>query len=144
MRSAIRSLALGAALALTCVSLAMAMGPEASQTQSRAAASDQRVLVLLRMPAQHFRPGSDYGGSYGDGQGRSARWGAASRLARAHGVSLVDEWPMPLLGVDCYVMRVRPDEMIETALKRIAGDPEIVWSQPMQVFRTEGSAPIAR
>ena len=105
----------------------------------------QGILVMLRMPLDHHRPDAAYGGDYGDQFTVAARRRMAQRIARRYGLDYVgDGWEMPLLGVDCYVMRVRPDEMIETAMKRIAGDPEIVWSQPMHVFSAQGSGSISR
>lgn len=123
----------------------LALGALPARAAPTVPAGGQGILVMLRMPLDHHRPDAAYGGDYGDQFTVAARRRMAQRIARRYGLEFVDDgWPMPLLGVDCYVMRVRPDEMIETALKRIAGDPEIVWSQPMQVFRTEGSAPISR
>ena len=124
---------------------ALALGASSAQAASTPPPGDHGILVMLRMPLDHHRPDAAYGGDYGDQFTVAARRRMAQRIARRYGLEFIDDgWPMPLLGVDCYVMRVRPDEMIETALKRIAGDPEIVWSQPMQVFRTEGAGPIAR
>jgi hypothetical protein len=145
----LRNLALALALALAPVSLTLRPGlilntsPTRAQTpQVRKAAAEAQlertVLVLLRMPPQHFRPGSSYGGGYGDGEGRSARWRAAQRLAHAHGVSLVDEWPMPLLGEDCFVMAVPAGQSVEEAAERLGKDPGVSWSQPMHSYQGKG------
>ena len=60
-----------------------------------AAQSQRQVLVMLRMPPPHYRPGGSYGGDYGNAPGRVARRREAGALAREHGLSLHDEWPMP-------------------------------------------------
>src|SRR5690349_19709023 len=76
--------------------------------QARAQATEptltRQVLVLVRLPATHFRPGGGYGGGYNDDLGRAAQRRLAVRIAKAHGLTLVDDWPMPLLGLDCFIM----------------------------------------
>jgi len=121
--------------------LAMAASPAcAAPTEP---SGDHGILVMLRMPQDHHRPDAAYGGDYGDQFTVAARRRMAHRIARRYGLEYAgDGWEMPLLGIDCYVMRVRADEMIETAMKRIAGDPEIVWSQPMHVYQAQG--PLSR
>jgi hypothetical protein len=137
MRSVARTLALVVALAITSVTMATAQA--ADPPQPDAAQSDRRILVMLRMAPQHFRPDSAYGGRYGDGEGRSARWRAALRLARDQGVTLVDEWPMPLVGVDCFVMVAPPGQSPEIAATRLARDPGVSWSEPMHTYRGQGA-----
>ena len=66
------------------------------------------MLVLLKLPAAHFRANQTYGGGYGDSAGQAARQRIAARLARQHGLAMVTNWPMPLVGVDCFVMQVPP------------------------------------
>lgn len=111
-------------------------GPARAQTGVADAATDGggQVLVLLRLPPPHLRPGADYGGGYGDGASRGARRRIAARLARANGLALVEDWPMPLLGVDCFVMAVpagRSPVAVAAALGALAG---VEWSQPMNAF----------
>ena len=77
----------------------------------------QQVLVLLNMPASHFRPEDFYSGGYSNSAGRSARRRAAAALARSYGLHMATDWPMPALGLDCYVMDVpanlRPAEVAQ-------------------------------
>jgi subtilisin family serine protease len=102
-----------------------------------------QVLVMLRLPPEHFRPGVSYGGGYGDSAGQAARKRVADRVARVHGLVLINSWPMPVLGVDCYLMSVpgarSPDE-VAAVLSR---DPEVAWSEAMKTFRgqTANGAP---
>jgi hypothetical protein len=102
---------------------------------------ERRILVMLRMAPQHFRPDASYGGGYGDGEGRSARWRTAQHLAQAQGVVLVDEWPMPSLGVDCYVMAAPRGSSVEAAVARLAHDPNVAWSEPMHTYHAQGDPP---
>ena len=99
--------------------------------------ANDEILVMLRMPPDHHRPNAVYGGGYGDPFALKARRRLAQRIARREGVEVVaDGWQMPLLGVDCYVMRVRPGETVESAIQRISADPEILWSQPMHIYQS--------
>lgn len=117
------------ALCLAAVCNACAAGDAARQ-----------VLVLLHLPAAHFRPDSAYSGAYGDSSGRAARRRVASELARVHGLMLIDDWPMPLLGVDCYVMAVPPDRAPEQAAQALGRDARVEWAQPMSVYRAQAEA----
>ena len=98
----------------------------------------QQVLVLLRMPPQHFRPGEGYSGGYVDGIGRSARRRVATQLAREHGLTLASDWPMPLLGVDCFVMTVPGERAAESVALLLSRDPRVEWAQTTNVYRAKG------
>ena len=134
--SILRGLALGLALVLTPVSLSWANGPGPPGLETPG--SERQILVLLRMPPEHYRPNSDYGGNYGDGEGRSARRRIALRLAQEQGVSLVDEWPIPVLGVDCFVMTAPANQSPDDVAARLARDPRVSWSQPMHTYHGRG------
>jgi subtilisin family serine protease len=134
------SLPYGRVLALiVLLVVAGAVGAQSPSTPGTGVSqSGSRVLVMLRMRPPHFRPGGSYAGSYGDGEGRSARWRAARRVAAAHGASIVDEWPMSLLGVDCYVMAVPAGQSVDALVAQISRDPAVSWAEPMQLFHAEG------
>ena len=140
MRRLVQSLALVFALVLAPASLTRASTADIPSPQAPAT-PDRRIVVMLRMVPQHFRPDSDYGGSYGDGEGRSARWQVAVRIAHQYGLSLVDEWPMPLLGVDCYVMAAPADQSSENVAARLSQDPGVSWSEPIHTYRGQGEPP---
>lgn len=95
--------------------------------------AERQVLVLLPMPAPHYRPDSAYAGSY-VGAGQAARRAAARDLARRHGLALVTDWPLPELGIDCYVMTVPAGQDVPAAAEALATDPRVSWAQPMNVY----------
>lgn len=103
-----------------------------------------QVLVLLRLPAPHVRVGADYAGGYGDGASRAARRRIAAALARRHGLAVIDDWPMPLLGVDCFVMAVRAGQQPAAVSAALAGDARVAWAQPVNLFATRGAATAGR
>jgi len=126
-------------LAFTSISAFAA--PAASQS------ADREILVMLDLPPPHYRPGSSYSGSYGDVQSSVARKRVAGQIARENRLELVDGWPMPLLGVDCYVMRVPAGLSVDEAVAKVSRSRLVKWSQPLQVYRAKSSAtgdPLAR
>jgi len=97
-------------------------------------AAAPRILVMLRLPPVHFRPDSAYGGGYTGDAGGLARRRLAAELASRHGLKLVQAWPMPAIGVDCFVMEKAGDEPLERALAALAQDPRVLWAQPVNLY----------
>ncbi|HEY9067897.1 MAG TPA: S8 family serine peptidase [Burkholderiaceae bacterium] len=113
----------------------------ATMTAPARAADDppRQVLVLLEMTTPHFRPDGNYSGGYADAAGRTARRRIAADLARTHGLRLATDWPMPALGLDCYVMDVPPPLQPDEIAARLAREPRVAWAQTMNVFRPLGA-----
>jgi subtilisin family serine protease len=103
--------------------------------------ASRQMLVMLHMPPPHFRAGADYGGGYGTGPGsdpgRPARRRVAQDLAHEHGLRIVDDWPMPVIGVDCFVME-GPAGTQAAQLSALARDPRVAWAQPVNLFHGMG------
>ena len=133
LRRILGSLLAALTLGLAAPAIAWSQPPARPQT-----APAQQVLVMVRLPPEHFRPGSNYSGGYAEGLNRSAERKLAARIARAHGLQLVDDWPMPLLGLDCFVMAAPPDQTAEQAAAALSTDPGVVWSEPMHLYQAEG------
>jgi subtilisin family serine protease len=123
-------------------------GPPSTPSPSESAAAlpaapevdaDLQILVLIRRPPEHFRPGSSYSGSYGDVAGRSARRRTAQGLARDNGLTLNSDWPITLLGVDCFVLSLAPGRAAERAalVQALARDPRVAWAQAMNVYQAQ-------
>jgi hypothetical protein len=100
----------------------------------------RQVLVMLRVPAAHYRPDASYGNDYANAPGRSARRRVAGELARAHGLALHDEWPMPALGVDCFVLDAPDPDSAARAALALAADPRVESAQAMQLFHSLAAA----
>jgi subtilisin family serine protease len=126
----IRTLLLAVLLACSAAAHPAAAEPDA--------AVPRQVLVLVPMPPPHFRPDGHYGGGYADPASRAAGRRTAAALARAYGLHMATDWPMPAIGMDCYVMDVpasmRPTELAE----RLGREPGVAWAQAMNVFHTLG------
>jgi subtilisin family serine protease len=97
-----------------------------------------QLLVMLRLPATHYRPDATYGGRYMDDSGGSGRRRRAEALAQQHGMTVVEGWAMSLLGIDCYVMRYKDNADAARIIEQLSRDPQVEWAQP--VARFEGMA----
>ncbi|MBO9647769.1 MAG: S8 family serine peptidase [Variovorax sp.] len=139
-----RLLLLGAWAIVLAGAQAPALAAPDEQTSTVAAAAvsapapNQQVLLLLRLPPEHYRPENAYSGGYGDGPAHGARRRMAAALARDHGLTLVTDWALPLLSVDCFVMIVPDDQSPENVARALSQDPRVAWAQPMNVFRAHG------
>ena len=102
--------------------------------------ASRQVLLMLRAPAQHVRPDAGYTGDYGQAPGHAARARIARRLAKANGLSLRTDWPMPALGLDCYVLEARDASAVAPAVAALARDPRVESVQAMQAFETLSDA----
>ena len=131
-------LAIIAALCASALVLGLS-GPAAARAPSHGV--DRQILVMVRLAPPHLRPHHDYGSGYGDDPGQAARKGQAKRIARKLGLTLVDNWPMPLVAVDCFVMEVPDGRSVDEAAAAAAREPGIAWAQPVQTFRTQGAIP---
>lgn len=127
---------------LTVALLAVAAGsiaPVAAGVPS--ASADREILVMIRIAPDHFRPSNGYSGGYGDELGRSARERIARRVARKYSLTLVDNWPMPMLGVDCFVMLVSDTRATGAAAEQVSHDSEVSWAEPVQQYTSRADAP---
>jgi subtilisin family serine protease len=97
-----------------------------------------QVMLMLRLPPPHFRADTSYAGSYRNDSGRSARRRIALALASAHELTLVADWPMPVLGVDCYVLALPPGADPARVVTLLSNDVRVVWAQPVASFRAMG------
>ena len=109
-----------------------------AQASVSAQSADREILVMLNLPPTHFKPSGSYGGSYGDVQSSIARKRVAASIARRNRLELIDSWPMPLLGVDCYVMRVPDGRPVSEVVASVSKDSRVKWSQPLQLYRAQG------
>ena len=96
------------------------------------------LLVMLRAPAMHDTPEAGYVGDYRNAPGRQARARIAHKLADANGLTVRNDWAMPALGVDCYVLQARDESAVAAAVEALAHDPRVESVQAMQQFEVLG------
>jgi subtilisin family serine protease len=123
--------------------LSGAVNVQASPLPEAVAASDdipsaRQILVLTKLDAGHFRLNSGYDGGYGSAQARSARQFLARRIARDHGLKLVDAWPMPLIELNCFIMAVPDGRSVTDVAKEVSKDPAVEFVEPMHIYEAKG------
>ena len=94
----------------------------------------REVLLMLRTPAVHATPEAGYIGDYRNAPGHKARARIARSLATAHGLTMQTDWPMPALGLDCYVLQAQDANAAAQAVAALAQDPRVESVQAMQRF----------
>jgi subtilisin family serine protease len=128
-------------LLLLCMAMLAATPAFASAPQTSTSAPERQILVMVKHPPDHYRPNGAYGGSYGDDLARSARRRLARRIAHDYGLKLVDDWPMPMMGLDCFVMAVTDGRSTQAAVEQVSRDSAVAWSQPVSIYRAQSAAP---
>jgi hypothetical protein len=96
-----------------------------------------QLLVMLKLPPPHYRSDGAYGAGYGDSAGLTARRRVARALAEENGLRLEDDWPMPMLGVHCFVMTLPARADAERTAQRLSEDKRVAWAQPLHVYKTQ-------
>jgi subtilisin family serine protease len=128
-----RSLALAfALLTVSAFAPAMAEAPNGP--------SDRQILVMVRQPPEHFRTDGAYTGGYGDTMSQSGRERIARGIARKYGLTFVENWPMPMIGMDCFVMRVPDGRSTTSAAEQVSHDANVSWAEPLAFYTARGLA----
>lgn len=120
--------------------LVAASTPSVGAAAEASVAPDRQILVMVRLAPDHYRIGGGYGaGSYGDQLAQSARERVARRVARRYGLMLLNNWPMPMIGVDCFVMAVPDGRSTDETSAMISRDSEVSWAEPITLYMARGS-----
>jgi subtilisin family serine protease len=125
---------------LLLVCLAMTLWRSAAMADPPPAAPDHEILVMVKHPTDHYRANGAYGGGYGDELARSERERLARKIARSYGLTFVDQWPMPMIGMDCFVMAVTDGRTTSTAAAQVSRDSQVAWAQPVSTYETRSAA----
>jgi subtilisin family serine protease len=127
-------------LGLACAALsACASLPAADRaTGTASAAFDRQILVMLRVPAEHFRPDLDYTSAYGGAASRGGARRSVEALARRYDLTVLAGWPMPALGLDCFVLEAFGREATADLIAAISRDQRVEWAQKMSVYHVLG------
>jgi subtilisin family serine protease len=125
---------------LLVAALAASSFAPAATVEGASATADREILVMVRHPLDHYRATGAYGGGYGDELARSARQHLARRIAHQYGLTLVDDWAMPMIGVDCFVMVVPQGRSTKAAAEQVSHDSDVDWAEAAQLYSTRGAA----
>jgi hypothetical protein len=120
---------------------ALLLATGCSQLDQRARTSEsgaQQILIMIKeAQVRHYRPGADLDSGYG-GSGRSGARRTAEAVAAEHGLSVVDEWAMPILGVRCFVAELPAGRAAEDVVESLNADPRVEWAQAVHRFHVLG------
>ena len=125
------------ALLASIAALLSLNGPGFAQG-SPAISPERQVLVMVAHPPEHYQPAGSYGGDYGSDLARSARGRLARVIAHDHGLTLVDGWPMPMIGVDCFIMAVPDGRSTAAIANELSRDSKVAWAEPVQLYQAQG------
>ena len=99
----------------------------------------RQILVMVRHPPEHLRPGTSYGGGYDDALAKSARDRLARDIAGRYGLTVVDAWPMPMIGMDCFVMAVPDGRSTQAAADQVSRNGNVAWAEPVEIYHAQSS-----
>jgi hypothetical protein len=102
------------------------------------AGSGAQILVMLPIAPAHYRGAAGYGSGYDEQVGHGARLRVARDLAQAQDLTLVSEWPMAALGVDCFLMQIAPARPVNATLQALSQDARVAWAQALHTYRVLG------
>lgn len=128
-------------LAIALLAIAAAFFPPAAIAAPTNATPDREILVMVRIAPDHFRPGSGYSGGYADELGQSGRERVARGIAHKYGLTLVENWPMAMIGVDCFVMLVPDARTTNAAAEQVSRDSQVSWAEPIEKYSSRAGAP---
>ena len=111
----------------------------AAAAETPSAPTERQILVMVRHPPDHYRANGAYGGGYGDELARSSRVRLARGIAHRYGLTLVEEWPMPMIGVDCFVMFVPDGRSTTAAVEQVSHDTDVSWAEPVELYTSRGA-----
>ena len=127
-----------AAWVLAILALSFAVYGASAERPADRAAADRQILVMLRAAPPHFRPDAAYAAVYDSRVRQGAQRRIAERLARQHALEVIEGWPMPALGVDCFVLESATPAGIDAAVEAIGRDARVESVQAMNVFHVLG------
>jgi hypothetical protein len=102
--------------------------------------AQQQLLVMVRVAPPHFRPGVEYAESYDSGAGGDARRRIAVAVAEQYQLAIVNDWPMPAINVDCFVMRAPGGTSVARLVDQLSLDPRVESAQSMNQFHVLAGA----
>jgi len=119
---------------IVAIGLGLLAPPGIAAKEDQRPPAERQILVMVRIAPDHYRPSGSYGTSYGDQLGQSARQHVARLIARKYGLAVLDNWPMPMVGVDCFVMVVPEGRSASAAASEVSRDSMVSWAQPVTLY----------
>ena len=132
----------GLSLAAQEVERATVVAPaplDAAPTDQVERAEKKKLLVMIEQAPNRLRPGSSYSSGYGSAQTKAARERLGRSIAKEFGFEFVELWPMPLIGLDCFIIEFTEQYTATEAAKMVTEHPSVEWAEPMEVYKSLAS-----
>ena len=124
---------------LACAACSSMQEPFLEKAPGAAAASGKQILVMLKeSTVHHYRPGPGLVRDYASAPAAAKQAQVIDELARAYRFVVIGDWPMPSIGVRCFLGELKADEDPEDIAAKIASDVRVESAQPVQLFHTLG------
>ncbi len=133
-------LPLGAGIASTSQDRDATLSDERRASDAVEVAERQKILVMIEQAPNRLRPGSSYSSGYGSAQTKAARERLGRTIAKEYGFEFVELWPMPLIGLDCFIMKFTEQYSATEAAEMVEQHPSVEWAEPMDVYETLATA----
>ncbi len=93
-----------------------------------------QIMVMMELPANHIRAGSTYSAGYGNARQKALRQRLGKSIAKKYGLKFIDNWPMPLMGIECFIMEVPSNVMVDALIVKLSDDKHVSWAEPMRDY----------
>lgn len=93
-----------------------------------------QIMVMMELPPNHIRAGSTYSAGYGDARQKALRQRLGKSLAKQYGLEFVDNWPMPLMSIECFIMSVPANMKMDELITKLSNDKRVSWAEPMEDY----------
>jgi len=125
------------AIAIICASVLAFTGAESSVSAQTNTHNNQsyQIMIMIEQPANHIRAGSGYSSGYGNARQKVIRKKLGKNIAKKYGLKFLDNWPMPLLNIECFIMEIPAGKEIENVISEISLDNRISWVEPMVTYQ---------
>lgn len=114
---------------------ALAQTP-ASTPVAASLADERTLLVMVTQAPNRLRPGASYASGYGSARTQAVRERLGRQIAGEYGFEFVELWPMPVLGLDCLVIRFTGDHTQDQAVAMLEAHPAVEWAEPVVTYET--------
>lgn len=125
------ALAMASFLALSSVTPAVSAQNNTNDISQSSLQASEQIMVMIEQPANRLRSNSGYSAGYGDARQKAIRSKLGREIAKKYGLKFVDNWPMPLLSIECFIMEVPAGKKIDNVIAEISHDRRVSWAEPM-------------
>lgn len=103
-------------------------------------AESRKILVMIEQPANRLRPGAAYASGYGSAQTKAGLERQGRAIAKDVGLRFVEVWPMPVLGLNCFVLEITNSRSTQEVIELVERQPSVQWAEGMELYEVKAAA----